>query len=239
MQLAELQKFIKENGLLQYRDFIHFMMKPCVDIMLMDETPSGHHSRFSGNPLVPTDFLWPEHAVGVYKFLGQINFGEIVNRPALLPEHGILSFFYASDEEEEIFWGDDYYVIAFYWPDTKDLVVMDDPHGQPVQSRKIKLSGGVDIPRHAVLRDDWPFDTDILYGLVENGGLPDSHMLGYPSFCSLGYDPTPNPKWTSLLTITSNEDLGWCWHDGDKLMVFVEYDKLLRRDFSCLKSDAG
>ena len=43
----------------------------------------------------------------------------------------------------------------------------------------------------------------------------------------------------SLITLMSNSELDWCWHDGDKLMVFIEKDKLLNKDFSCLKSDAG
>ena len=64
-------------------------------------------------------------------------------------------------------------------------------------------------------------------------------LLGYPSVSSLGYDPTPGPKWLPLLTLTSHDHLEWCWHDGDYLFVFIERDRLAARDFSRLRSDAG
>jgi hypothetical protein len=42
-----------------------------------------------------------------------------------------------------------------------------------------------------------------------------------------------------LLTAASHDDLGWCWHDGDMLMVFIQKARLLKRDFSALRADAG
>ncbi|MBK6691765.1 MAG: DUF1963 domain-containing protein [Myxococcales bacterium] len=65
------------------------------------------------------------------------------------------------------------------------------------------------------------------------------HLLGYPSHYSLGYDPTPGPEWVSLLTLHSHDALEWCWQDGNKLMVFIERERLAARDFSALKCDAG
>jgi len=64
-------------------------------------------------------------------------------------------------------------------------------------------------------------------------------MLGYPSHYSLMYDPTPGEDWVSLITLASYDEFEWCWHDADKLMVFIEKSKLEAKDFSNLKADAG
>jgi hypothetical protein len=65
------------------------------------------------------------------------------------------------------------------------------------------------------------------------------YCLGYPFNTSLGYDPTPGPEWRSLLTLGSDDDLGWCWHDGDWLVTFIEEKRLRAGDFSQIRSDAG
>jgi uncharacterized protein YwqG len=65
--------------------------------------------------VVPEGFQWPSHDLGEYRFLGQINFIEISSPPSMLPASGLLSLFYAYDEDGEIFWGDPGYVLAFYW----------------------------------------------------------------------------------------------------------------------------
>src|SRR5690606_21516727 len=197
-----------------------------------------HESRFSGTPFVPKNFVWPRHPVGEYRFLGQINFSEIKNRPKNLPGSGLLSLFYAFDEEGAIFWRDDGYVIGYYWPNPEEFSVFPQVRNAP-EAKKILLYGGVEIPRREDLRQDWPLDTDFLYALHELEGYCEDYMLGYPSYCTLGYDPTPGEEWVSLITLSSYDEFGWCWHDGDKLMVFIEKKKLLEKDFSNLKAEAG
>ena len=53
------------------------------------------------------------------------------------------------------------------------------------------------------------------------------------------YDPTPKGDWLPLIGLSSHEDLGWCWHDGDYLHIAIERAKLAERDFSTVASDAG
>jgi len=65
------------------------------------------------------------------------------------------------------------------------------------------------------------------------------YLLGYPLNTTLGYDPTPGPEWRSLLTLCSDDELEWCWHDGDWLVTFIEEQRLRAGDFSQVKSDAG
>ncbi|WP_081909417.1 DUF1963 domain-containing protein [Aureispira sp. CCB-QB1] len=43
----------------------------------------------------------------------------------------------------------------------------------------------------------------------------------------------------SLLNLASIQELDWCWHDGDFLMLFIEKEKLAKGDFSNIQSDAG
>lgn len=237
MNPETLKNFISHYELSSHQDYLDKLIVPSVDISISSATALDHESRFAGAPLVPKDFVWPTHKEGQYKFLGQVNFSEITNRPDILPDTGLLSLFYAFDEEGEIFWGDDGYVIGYYWPNIDELSVLE-PTNSSLNAKKILLGGGIEIPRHEDLRQDWPFDTDALYGLQDLEGCCKDYLLGYPSYYTLGYDPTPE-GWMSLITLTSYDDFEWCWHDGDKLMVFIEKDKLLNKDFSNLKTDAG
>lgn len=239
MDPLRLKQFIHfDEELSPHTEYLNSITKPCIDITFsLDEAKDGD-SRFGGTPLVPKDFVWPTHQDGEYRFLGQINFSDISQVTGELPTSGLLSLFYAYDEEGEVFWGDDGYVLGYFYRETNDLSL----YAQPIKSsaaKKITFVPGIEIPRHEDLRQDWPFDTDALYGLSELEGYCEDYMLGYPSFNTLAYDPTPAEDWISLLTITSYDEFEWCWHDGDKLMIFIEKEKLKKADFSYLKTDAG
>lgn len=194
------------DGASEHADYILNLSKPSVDIEVMDELPESAGSRFGGHPLLPKDFEWPVHAVGEYRFLGQIDFAEIANLPNLLPKSGLLSLFYAFHEEGEIFWGNDGYVLGFYWDDCSGHSIFDSPTNYVPAARKISLAGSIDIPRHLDLRNDWPFDGDVLDKLTDAIGAKDKYLLGYPSFTTLAYDPTPGPEWMSLLTVPSLDE---------------------------------
>lgn len=244
-----------EPALAPHVDFLRGLLKPCVRITITPDAPTGTQSQFGGKPMVPANFAWPQHASGLYYFLGQINFAEMVERPVSLPATGLLSLFYVdydpeSDYDGELFWGNDGYVKAWYFEDVAALVQVTAPHGKTAKAKRIALAGEFDIPRHGELREDWPFDFETLDTLLADDGawqgklvpnalLATDYLLGYPSYYSLGYDPTPGDSWIVLLTLHSHETFKWCWHDGDKLMVFIESERLAARDFSNLKSDAG
>lgn len=240
MNLETLKQTVsKVKAVAEHADYILGLANPCANITLADDAGTDAGSRFGGHPFLPADFAWPSHDVGEYRFLGQIDFSEITNRPDSLPDSGLLSLFYAYHEDGEVFWGDDGYVLGFYWPNSDGHSLFDSPTDDVPDSRRINLAGGIEIPRHEDLRNDWPFDRDAIYELTDALQPNSEYMLGYPSFTSLAYDPTPEGDWISLLTVHSLDEFDWCWHDGDKLMVFIETAKLANRDFGNLKSDAG
>ena len=234
-----LEQFINtDEALSPHKEYLNAITKPSVDILVSNDQAKAAESRFGGPPLVSEDFVWPTHEEGEYRFLGQINFSEIKQPADLLPESGLLSLFYAYDEDGDIFWGDDGYVVGYFYSDISALTLYNQTPTHD-NAKKIGFSNGIEIPRHEALRNDWPFNTEALYALPELEGFSENYMLGYPSFHTLAYDPTPDDDWVSLLTLTSYDEFGWCWHDGDKLMIFIEKEKLKNADFRNLKTDAG
>ncbi|MDQ1831026.1 YwqG family protein [Massilia scottii] len=222
--------------------YLRDIAQPCIEMRLLDGVAAASASRFGGMPMVPAGFVWPTHAVGQYRFLGQINFSDIAS-PSALPSTGVLSLFYASDEDGECFWGDPGYVVAYYWDDPDQLAHVIASDRNPGHSAALDFKAGISIPRHYELRDDWPFDeysqeADRVFSALWQLQA-DDYLLGYPSFDSLAYDPTPEKDWVCLMTLVSHETLQWCWQDGAKLMVFIHKDKLKEVDFSELRCDAG
>ncbi|WP_426211094.1 YwqG family protein [Massilia sp. TWP1-3-3] len=231
----------KSNGPRNTSRFFSDCSKPSIDINITSQNPQPAASRFGGDPYVAADFTWPLHKVGRYRFLGQFNFEQVSPPSTTLPTSGLLSLFFADDDDGEVFWQDEGYVVGYYWEDLSNHVVMQTPSGIPISPEaSLALLPGLNIPRHEELRNDWPFEgaADFAWDLSQQVNT-DHYLLGYPSYCTLGYDPTPGPDWVPLLTLRSSSDLEWCWHDGDRLMVFIQAEHLQRKDFSMLKCDAG
>jgi uncharacterized protein YwqG len=240
MDVERLAEVVSEiDAVAPHLEYLNKIAKPRVDIALVDDEPTAECSRFGGDPFVPIDFEWPQRDIGEYRFLGQINFAEIQDAPSILPRSGLLSLFYAYNEDGECFWRDDGYVLGYFWEDLSDHAYVSSPSDDAPAPQRIKLASGIDLPRHEELRKDWPFNRKTLRQLADTIDADGEYLLGYPSFNTLGYDPTPGPDWISLLTVGSLDEFEWCWHDGDTLMVFIESAKLALKDFSNLKSDAG
>jgi uncharacterized protein YwqG len=234
----------EQKDLRPYEGYLRVVARPSVDIRLGTDTGEIDRSRFGGAPFCPSDFRWPSHERGEYRFLGQVNFADLESGPAALPTKGLLSFFYAHDDEGDIFWGDPGYVRAFYWAELNGFeLCRQRGHHVSSKSRSLQLSTGLDLPTAEELRTDWPFPPELIEKIYREirklNELCENYLLGYPSFRTLAYDPTPGKDWTSLLTLDSIDDFDWCWHDGDKLMVFIETQKLAALEFDNLKCDAG
>lgn len=179
--------------------------------------------------------------------------------PALYYRSGLLSLFVAEPTPDyEPFWQDDDYVKAIYTPPAQlpDLVTTKAPAEAPFMEYHpdvcIPLTG-FSVECQPPFRAEcvhpesaWPLseeetDSYVYEDFIDSLRRTPNYLFGYPSYCSLGYDPTPEPHedYVHLLSLTSIDSLRWCWHDGDRLSVFIKRQDLLRGDFSSLKCDAG
>lgn len=224
------------------------LAKPCVDIHFVDGEITANDSYFGGVGFFPKGFEYPTHPDGYYRFLGQLNFSDIDDPSNQLPKSGVLSLFFADDPNGEMFWGNDGYVLGYFWHNTDDFVMMDMPKDiakdweviPNPKAKKVQFAQGIELPMSSYFEMDYPPDYDQCmdkwYDIDELDSC--NHLLGYPQNDTLGYDPTPK-GFIPLLTLKSEGALHWCWHDGDSLMIFINPDKLKQRDFSDLKTDAG
>ena len=250
MKEKEFLELVEKSELAQHLDFFKQHMRQSYDIILLDKAADIGESRLGGHPDLPVDTVWPVHkAYGPYCFFAQINFAQIpqTDNPQL-PKDGLLSLFYAIDiENGEEFWQDADYVLGIYTPagtplqTRKNHEVFD--YFYPGKSIAIAFEESVDVPFDEYQVQDWPFneeEADIYYDLVYTLHPSKSHLLGYPRYDSLAYDPTPEEgNFIPFITLPSYNALSWCWHDGDKLIVFQNVEKLKQGDFTDLKSDAG
>ncbi|TNE91795.1 MAG: DUF1963 domain-containing protein [Deltaproteobacteria bacterium] len=224
-------------------EWIRAAARPIVGLLPSTGPASVGRSRLGGEPDLPPGTPWPHHPGGPYRFVAQINFAEMWSRPAELPSKGLLSLFVADDDEQSVFWQEKHYTFAIFTPDPSGLVRHEPPPGlgaQPALAVRF-LDPEIDLPRDDVQREDWPDGlAEPLVAWWRQQVTPHgAYLLGYPAVSTLAYDPTPGPEWISLLTLASVEELGWCWHDGDYLHVFIERERLARADFSNLAADAG
>ncbi len=239
----DFAKLVAGSPLAPHRERLQQLLRPACDIVHVAPEAGLGRSRFGGSPDRPRGADWPSHRLGPYRFLGQINFGEVPSQITALPKSGLLSLFFAEDPDGELDWLDEGYIHAEYYGSTSALA----PQTPPENVRRgtttgIVLRPTVDLPFDEYQMAGWELKDDELAAydtlreaLHESG----DYLLGYPSHCTLAYDPTPGPDHLSLITLSSDEDLEWVWHDGDKLMVFIERARLEQASFSRLRADAG
>lgn len=212
------------------------LIRPCIKIAFgVNHATDG--SRWGGTPFLPQDFKLPKTDLGgEYRFLGQLNFGDFsqLNTP-VMPKTGLLSLFFNNDDDA--FWGADGYVRGYYFADTADFILHEDKRAG--WQMGLSFYQGSDLPCNRYFDVPYPSDVgdfyDAFYADVDDVG---DHLFGHPTNDSLGYDPTPD-GYLPLLSLSSHDELNWCWHDGDRLMLFIEKSALERGDFSNIKADAG
>jgi len=254
--INNLIEAIEAKKLSKYREFICQSTRPAIDIIRRKNVkPSLGCSRFGGKPDLPVGSQWPMRKSVPYRFIGQINFAEIPPSDIGIPSAGLLSLFVLDNCDDDPFWGDDDYVYTVFTQEPNNLETMTSPPNPNLQLdfenpgvAVVEFHHTIDIPFDEYQADNWPFTRDTFddgleceayYELRKSLHKSNDYLLGYPSHCSLAYNPTPGPEWISLLTIDSDDNLEWCWHDGDTLMLFIEKEKLANLDFSKIKADAG
>ena len=244
--MTDLVTYASELGLGQHHDYLVNIARPSVEILRANAPMAAGCSKLGGSPDLPTVFKWPLHKLGPYRFLGQVNVGDIPKGPHELTGDGMLSFFYAHDNDGESFWGDPDYVRVYKFRDVSALEPAEPPAAVRLGATStIKFELGADVPpwpwdRSA--REAWPLSDsqqDAYWELRLRLHPSQRYLLGYPFNTTLAYDPTPGPDWRSLLTVSSDDELEWGWHDGDWLVTFIEQQRLRAGDFSQIKADAG
>ena len=266
--IDDFVKMIGNSKIAKYNDFLLKHLRPAVEIILNNNLKIDlGGSRFGGTPDLPIGTKFPTYEVNKkvypYIFIGQINFSDIspvenaispVENDVLLaenniPENGLLSLFVADYIDDGLWWGEKGFVHGIYTSDLSNLENISSPSDYPfddTHSVAIEFRHTFDFPFDEYQVEDFPADL-VRYGTDEYNEyhkILDSlhgknYLLGYPSHCSLAYDPTPEGEWISLITLNSEDDLQWCWHDGDYLMVFIKKEDLKKSNFSDLASDAG
>jgi uncharacterized protein YwqG len=240
---TDLSGYISELGLGEHREYLLRVARPSIEILTARVPVTRGCSKFGGSPDVPAGFEWPHHEFGPYRFIGQVNLADLPDGPHGLPGSGLLSFFYADDENGESFWQDPDYVRVYRFDAAGALAPAEPPeevrYGATVT---LAFRAGMDVPTWDVAVHGEPMGEslrDAYWALEERLHPTGRYLLGYPRNPTLGYDPTPGPEWRSLLTLTSSDELAWSWHDGDTLVTFIEEQRLRAGDFSHIVADAG
>jgi uncharacterized protein YwqG len=245
MKIDSFLEIMAKSKIAKYKEYLCQTVRPAIDIIKnRNEKPYLGCSRFGGTPDLPVGSEWPTHDSVPYRFLGQINFADLPLSEIELPSSGLLSLFVADDPTGECYLEvfEDEYLHTIYIPELTNIENVSSPNTVFGKTTVVKFCSTIDIPYDEYQIKDWPFDeeeTDDYNEIRSFLHESDDYLLGYPSHCTLAYNPTPGTEWVSLLTIGSDNDLEWCWHDGDKLMIFIERERLKNSDFSSLKADAG
>ena len=97
-----MKDLLAKYGLVELEDLISSLTLPATGFYFIPNAEQSETlcSKLGGNPSLPSDFEWPKHKGRPLDFLLQINLSEIIpfSSAQLLPETGLLSFFYDLEE---------------------------------------------------------------------------------------------------------------------------------------------
>ena len=156
-------------------------------------------SKIGGKPYLPKDFIWPYYQELPLSFLAQINLKEVssLDKDKLLPDKGILYFFYELETQE---WGyspqDKGCAKVFYYEDISNFSLIDFPKDIKdyceVPEFKVAFKSNISLPSYEnfylFLKEHDTFkEQDISFSdfipLYDELFIPDNNytkLLGYP-----------------------------------------------------------
>lgn len=269
---VELQKFREEIRALKEgaikgtaaKAFAQEFKRP--SLRLNPVFKNGSRSRINGDPLLPSNFEWPVRADGTrLTFLVQIDFEEIADFENLqddLPQNGMLSFFYDTEDQP---WGssladkDGWRV--YYFPKKTELELYPDENGANEEQFSIEW---IEEPSYPDTASDEFFTLnepaqDEYERFTENcyEEPPYHRFLGYPHHVQSDYrqsiqivaaqldyesirgDEEKTKKlaqdaqrWRLLLQLESDEELNFMWGDNGTLYFCIDEHALKKLDFS-------
>lgn len=225
-------------------------------------------TRFGGAPDVPEDFVWPVFETDTYDdsekkprplaFLAQFNCEELAkaDREGLLPDHGLLSFFYEMDSER---WGfdpaDEGCARVFWFEEPEKLVAAEFPDSLGEDFRfpavRIRMEAEDSYPGRMDFslccpdiagRED--LSEEIRGGWEEDGGNC-SRLLGWP-------DVIQNNMTTECELVSRGYYLGNTWKEIPKKEIeeaketslkkwklLFQLDEVKHGDFELMFGDCG
>ncbi len=219
------------------RSYIKPAMYACLEPS-EEEYPLGV-SRFGGLPDLPVGVAWPNCEAGPIPFLAQVNLSELPSSPGreLLPERGLLSFFYGNPDGE------------FHFPDDEDGVT----GGTVVLfTEDLDHLTRIDLPddfeEELIVREESQLlhfhgcNTFVdlehpVWGRYDQFFGPDIPELETPwgnqraNFQILGH---PRPMQTSVAHYVADESLG---NDAEQKEAFIEWSLGLETLFQALDAD--
>ena len=245
MEHERLISVVRNTPLAEYADYLTQTAVRMLTIQRRDT--ANVKSRFAGSPDLPPGFSWPQHEDGYYRFLLQLDLGEMSNCIPAQPNSGLLVLFEKFDEGGNMDWTASDYIVASYFPDPTALITTESPAGREVHHPiPITFKSAWDIPLFDYFIESTYANTPLPKAMWREYSEVRDALHESPDFCfgcptsrCLGFDPLPGPDWLQLLNLDSDEDIEWNFHDGGKLMIFIETARLANCDFTHLSTVAG
>ena len=217
---------------------------------LEDYAPCSTH--FGGRPDVPADFAWPRYQGKGYNyecperpltFLAQFNCADFaaMDSDHLLPDYGLLSFFYEMDSEPWGFSPEDKGGLKVYWfEDLSTLVQAEFPEETDDEAfESVREELGLEESEESSKLLGWP-------DIIQNSMYKDCELVtrGYYLGNPEGYAKiTPEDKeaskaaidqWQMIFQLDSTvetDDFELMFGDCGRLYVFVRKEDLVARNF--------
>ena len=177
-------------------------------------------SKIGGKPYLPKDFIWPYYQGLPLSFLAQINLEEVssLDKDKLLPDKGILYFFYELETQE---WGyspqDKGCAKVFYYEDISNFSLIDFPENMEddykISEFKVSFKSNISLPSYEnfylFLKEHDTFkEQDISFSdfipLYDELFIPDNNytkLLGHPEVIQ-------NPMEEECEAVTRGFDMG-------------------------------
>jgi hypothetical protein len=212
----------------------------------LDSIPADH-SSLSGAPLLDPCELWPTREGRSLEFLAQINLAQVPPSSRSGPTSGLLSFFYDAEEQPWGFEEEDMGSgVVLYHPDISSLrsVLKPESGSHPPLRKPLRFNETLSFTPSRAFEDDFfellsSSDDEVkaaldgYYERLLEGGQEDTHRVFSPPFLVQNdmddelalaaqlYGLPAETKWSMILQLDSDSDLGWCWGDAGCLYFWV------------------
>lgn len=254
---AQLLEGIPKHNLTPMKDAVLKLARPIVVIeskkVRESRIPVGS-SKFGGRPDLPSDVDWPSCELGLLNFVCQINLHELAGSQisTQLPRTGLLSMFVYQNSQTGIQPGVhkiEGMTQLFYSTGNlsrRKAPPTIDPELGIRPACRLSMWESWDLPDdvESVNADDRKrfseieeyceqYREDYKLGLLRRDldPLHNSYLMGYPRHYRCSGAPNAGPTRTHLLSLSSDDQPGWCWCDGDRICVHVETDNINDNSF--------